>query len=236
MSNIGIYKITSPTGKIYIGQSINIKMRFKGYKYLRPFFQDKLFNSFKKYGYENHNFEIIHNCKEDELNYWELYYGKLYNVTGENGLNIRDCGGSNGRHSIKTKQKMSEKAKIRFSKPENNPFYKKHHTIETKNILSVINVNKPRNEDAIRKAVLKNTGKKRTDFFKKSRMGENNKMYNKKHTEETKKIQSEKIKLAWEKRKKEGRDKQSKEHINKRISSTNITKKLILEERRMMVF
>ena len=29
---IGIYKITNPKGKIYIGQSINIENRFKVYK------------------------------------------------------------------------------------------------------------------------------------------------------------------------------------------------------------
>ena len=29
---IGIYKITNPTGKIYIGQSINIEVRLKSYK------------------------------------------------------------------------------------------------------------------------------------------------------------------------------------------------------------
>ena len=28
-SNKGIYKLTSPTGKIYVGQSINIMMRQK---------------------------------------------------------------------------------------------------------------------------------------------------------------------------------------------------------------
>ena len=37
MDNIicGIYKITSPSGKIYIGQSINIKSRWKYYEKLR---------------------------------------------------------------------------------------------------------------------------------------------------------------------------------------------------------
>lgn len=28
---IGIYKITSPSGKVYIGQSVNIKERFKSH-------------------------------------------------------------------------------------------------------------------------------------------------------------------------------------------------------------
>ena len=28
---IGIYKITSPTNRVYIGQSVNIKKRFRSY-------------------------------------------------------------------------------------------------------------------------------------------------------------------------------------------------------------
>lgn len=28
----GIYKLTSPSGKVYIGQSINLKNRFRHYK------------------------------------------------------------------------------------------------------------------------------------------------------------------------------------------------------------
>jgi len=31
MNTIGIYKITSPTGKIYVGQSCNIERRFNTY-------------------------------------------------------------------------------------------------------------------------------------------------------------------------------------------------------------
>jgi predicted GIY-YIG superfamily endonuclease len=33
--SIGIYKITSPSNKIYIGQSINIERRIKQYKLLK---------------------------------------------------------------------------------------------------------------------------------------------------------------------------------------------------------
>ena len=47
---IGIYKITSPTKKIYIGQSINIEYRIESYKKLiRCKKQIKLYNSLKKY-------------------------------------------------------------------------------------------------------------------------------------------------------------------------------------------
>jgi len=58
---IGIYKIINPFGKIYIGQSVNIEKRFKTYKALSKnvIGQTKLYRSLKKYGAENHKFEIL---------------------------------------------------------------------------------------------------------------------------------------------------------------------------------
>ena len=105
---IGIYKITSPTKKIYIGQSINIEKRFKHYKSLRCKSQTKLYNSFLKYGYNNHVFEIIEECEISELNTRERYYQEIYNCI-ENGLNCvfvktNDLSGL-----------MSEESKIKMS-------------------------------------------------------------------------------------------------------------------------
>ena len=55
----GIYKITSPSGKIYIGSSKNIKKRWQSYSDKNCKGQPKLCKSFKKYGKENHIREII---------------------------------------------------------------------------------------------------------------------------------------------------------------------------------
>jgi group I intron endonuclease len=84
---IGIYKITSPSNKIYIGQSKNVEKRIKFYKYTLAKGQPRLYNSFKKYGYENHTFEIIHCCEIHELFYFERYYQDLFSVELEKGLN-----------------------------------------------------------------------------------------------------------------------------------------------------
>ena len=46
--NIGIYKITNPKGKVYIGQSININKRWNAYRNLKLKSQTKLLNSLKK--------------------------------------------------------------------------------------------------------------------------------------------------------------------------------------------
>jgi group I intron endonuclease len=106
--SIGIYKITSPSGKIYIGQSVNIEKRFESYRYWEKYKdQTRLYNSFFKYGYENHVFEIIEECSVEQLDEKELYWGNFYNVLEKNGLNCR-LGHSKGNLSEETKQKISK--------------------------------------------------------------------------------------------------------------------------------
>ena len=88
---IGIYKITSPSGKIYIGQSINIEKRFSNYYTLKKSTKNqiRLYNSFIKYQVENHIFEIIEECNIDLLNERERYWQEHFNVIGKNGLNCQ---------------------------------------------------------------------------------------------------------------------------------------------------
>jgi group I intron endonuclease len=84
---IGIYKITNPKNKIYIGQSNNIEKRFKQYEKVKNIkTQKKLYFSLIKYGFENHNFEIICECDLNELTIKERYYQELFNSV-YNGLN-----------------------------------------------------------------------------------------------------------------------------------------------------
>ncbi len=95
----GIYKITSPTGKIYIGQTVNFRRRINTYKKLKCNRQFKLYNSFIKYGFDLHKFEIVCECLLEELNEKEIYYIKFYNsFDTEDGLNLR-AGGQSGKLS-----------------------------------------------------------------------------------------------------------------------------------------
>jgi group I intron endonuclease len=104
---IGIYKITSPSNKIYIGKSINLDRRKKEYTYdSKHNTQHKLNNSIKKYGWENHLFEIIEICDECNLNSKEIYWISFYNSV-EEGLNLM-YGGQGGRHSQEVKNKKSK--------------------------------------------------------------------------------------------------------------------------------
>jgi group I intron endonuclease len=103
---VGIYKILSPTNKIYIGQSIDIKRRFKEYKTFQCKQQPKIHNSLKKYGPENHIFEIIEECSLEQLNEKELYWKIYYNSINE-GLNCELYDNGIGPRSEVTKQKIS---------------------------------------------------------------------------------------------------------------------------------
>lgn len=87
MSKIGIYKITSPTNRVYIGQSIDIDRRFNDYKRLNDIKgQPKIYNSLKKYGWKNHTFEVIEECEIEDLNCRERYWQEYYDVLN-GGLN-----------------------------------------------------------------------------------------------------------------------------------------------------
>jgi group I intron endonuclease len=85
---IGIYKITNPNGRVYIGQSRDLGKRKLQYsKYLKRYCRQlKLVNSINKYGWELHTFEIIELCDFDLLNIKERYWQEFYNSI-ECGLN-----------------------------------------------------------------------------------------------------------------------------------------------------
>jgi group I intron endonuclease len=85
---IGIYKITNPKNKVYIGQSINIDRRWNEYQKLQCSQSKKIYNSLKKYGFENHIFEILEECNINNINDREEYYILLYN-SHIDGLNIK---------------------------------------------------------------------------------------------------------------------------------------------------
>lgn len=140
MKKIGIYKITSPSGKVYIGQSIDIDKRFRYYERLHCKNQLLLFNSFKKYGLNEHKFEIITLCNESQLNDLERYYQNLYCVLGENGLNLKLTETNECKAVFKDciRKKISDKLKLINRKP---------HSIETKVKMSLSQKDKPKSAE-----------------------------------------------------------------------------------------
>ena len=110
----GIYKITSPSGRVYIGQSINIERRFRYYKGIACKEQIKIYNSLLKYGVDAHIFEVLELCETEELNNRERHYQDLYDSVA-NGLNLLYVKSEhfNGGHSEESKKKISDSLKGR---------------------------------------------------------------------------------------------------------------------------
>ena len=105
---VGIYKITNPNGRIYIGQSTNIEFRWNVYHRLKCKDQPSLYNSLKKYGPENHQYEIIEECIVEDLDKKEIFWGLHYDVLSNKHLNNRLGRGFGSFDSEETKQKKSE--------------------------------------------------------------------------------------------------------------------------------
>lgn len=105
----GIYKITSPSGRIYIGQGVNIIKRFRTYKNLHCKLQPRLYNSLIKYGWKNHIFEIVKECTKEKLDCEERYLQDFYDVLSSNGLNcqLTACGELNAIISEEKRKKLS---------------------------------------------------------------------------------------------------------------------------------
>jgi group I intron endonuclease len=124
----GVYKITSPTGKIYIGESHNLKQRCKNYLYPNKIKKQRaIYNSLILHGVDSHNIEILEFCDLLELKEKERYYQDYYDSVN-NGLNcfLTKTDTQTKKHSLETKKIMSDK-----SKGDKNPFYGKKHSEET---------------------------------------------------------------------------------------------------------
>tara|TARA_R110000772_G_scaffold19155_1_gene53691 strand:- start:123 stop:716 length:594 start_codon:yes stop_codon:yes gene_type:complete len=98
----GIYKITNPKGKVYIGKSKNVDVRWDRHsKYKTLNNQPKLHSSFDEFGFENHTFEIIDTNIELEEQYIQKYNSY------KNGLNGNFGGGGVIEHNKNTRKLIS---------------------------------------------------------------------------------------------------------------------------------
>lgn len=154
----GIYKITNMVnGKVYIGQSINIKARWKDHVNTlnrKDSHSILLQRAWNKYGEEHFSFEILELCTEDMLDEMETKYINLYDAHG-NGYNIEPGGNKNKCLSEETKKKIgnanrgrqhTEESKNKMSKSKigkKNSMYGKNHSEEAKRKMSEAKKGKP---------------------------------------------------------------------------------------------
>jgi len=118
---VGIYKITNPEGKTYVGLSKEIEKRWISHKNLQFKGNELLRESLTKYGGDSHLFEVVEEIDISFLErtegnsllrkrerYWIKELGTFYD-----GLNQNGGGSGCGSHTSKSKQKISESLKGR---------------------------------------------------------------------------------------------------------------------------
>lgn len=109
MELTGVYKITSPTNKVYIGQSIDLYRRQSQYERGNIGTQPHLYNSIKKHGWDAHKFEVIFkpfDTTPESLTKWEQFFMDFYRSEGVELMNCKEAG-KHGKHSDETREKIS---------------------------------------------------------------------------------------------------------------------------------
>lgn len=180
-------------GKKYVGQVTTKRFKARQNKWNnlnQPYAGNVINNARKKYGIDAFDFEILKECKDEELDYWEKYYIKELNTKVPNGYNMTDGGEASwvkGKHlSEEWKRKIGEgnkgkkrstEAKRKWSEAHKG----KHLSEEHKKKISI----------SMKKSLSSTeTRIKMSEAHK----GEKHWLYGKHHTEETRKKLSKALK------------------------------------------
>jgi group I intron endonuclease len=197
----GIYKLThKESDKVYIGQSKHLKRRLNEHKRCeksddKKGSQSVIRRAIKKYSFDAFDFEIILYCQEGE--YMDMMETKLiqfYDCLVPKGYNVRDGG---------NKKFISEEGRKRISEANSGRIVSE----ETRKKLSDSGkehyLNNPRGDEWNQKLSIALTGKKKTEDHK-LKLSEHRKEFiknnpdscknflGKQHSDETKKLMSEK--------------------------------------------
>lgn len=134
-----IYKITNPTGRIYIGKTYNLKRRIICHKCnsKRETSGIILLNSIRKYGWDAHILNVVEEVEDALLNEREIFWIKEFNsycYDNPEGMNMTK-GGDGQRTTWKHDKRRVEQQKERFRIHGAN-FQGKRHTEENKAIIS----------------------------------------------------------------------------------------------------
>jgi group I intron endonuclease len=196
-----IYKHTNKfNNKAYIGQTWETMDKRAGKNGIRYENSTYFWNAIQKNGWDSFIHEIVcYGFDQQDADYWEQHFIDRYDTCNpEKGYNLR-AGGSHGKHSEISKQKLS---KIGKDRP---------HTEEHKNNISLAKKGKSGKPHTVK------SKKKLSD----ANTGENNHFYGRKHSEEAKmKISLSKIGKTSPKKGKPG--KPCSEETKSKISLSNM--------------
>ena len=195
-----IYMLKSPSGKIYIGQTIRpIEKRLKEHREGKSKRCRAIYNAIQYHGWENIEKDWYY-CPDEDLNKHEELMVEVLGTLSPGGYNLKEGGGNRGKASEETRH-LQREVKLGENNPmygragENNPMYGKKHSEETKHLQREVKLGE--NNPMYGRAGENNPmyGKKHTkeakQKMKKINGGENNPMYGKTHSDEAKQKQRE---------------------------------------------
>lgn len=131
-----IYKLTSPNGKIYIGQTKDFNQRMNEHKFASTKLKNKLYKSVLKYGWDSFKKEIIGETNgKVNANKLEESFIKAYNSASRANLNtlLTSEGGDvwQGRYDSIEYMEFVEKMQM-LTIGDKNGMYGKTHSDEAK--------------------------------------------------------------------------------------------------------
>lgn len=191
-----VYKYTSPSGKVYVGQTIVERKRRRMFLAVdKAYSHGSLINNARrKYGPENFIYEVLFEINGDDrvhikktLDYWEKYYIAEFKSNDRRyGYNMNEGGAGNAGcfYSEETRAKMGARSRERMAKY--NPMKGKKH--------------KPESIALMREHQKRRYGKDNPNYgwkppkelldrlaeMSRQRTGEKNHFYGKTHTQEVK--------------------------------------------------
>jgi group I intron endonuclease len=161
-----IYKITSPSGRVYIGKSSNYKQRLRQYKCIQLKEQNLITRSLVKYGFESHNFSIIDSFTSNsdfasgkEMFWIRSFMSNRSKYPEQNGMNMTEGGeGALGNvRSEEFKKRVSEWSRGRKQSDE------QRRSTSERSMGNKYNLGRIPSDDTRRKMSISQLGKKRTE-------------------------------------------------------------------------
>lgn len=122
-----IYSITSPSGKVYVGQTKNLYIRFFAHKLGKS--KSKIAKAFKKYGFENFYFSILELVESTELTSREQYWMDHYDSCNL-GYNLCPVAGFTRGIKLTEERKKGISNKLKGIKRSKEVYYKAADTKE----------------------------------------------------------------------------------------------------------
>jgi group I intron endonuclease len=133
----GIYAFRNKSnGKVYVGQSQNVKTRKRQHERGDTSNSRHFHNAMQKYGAAGFDWTVLEFCETEKLNERESHWVHELNSLYPNGYNLTSGGGAFQKHHPETRKKFSENQKKRVESNE-HPFQspefiqnQKQHQIE----------------------------------------------------------------------------------------------------------